>query len=185
MIWKNCDLLNVRCEVPCTDRQNNLLHCNTCANLKSIESTDQKYAKGTVVRNLHGTHLSPSGPRAILETPPLSHAWRKGEGVSMISVKFEFRGVFCRLLIFLVSKERAPKQLKQISIVCKNIKEHRLEVRIIHQNISGSPCPCWFPWPRRRPCRGRVPPPTGTPALSAESSTSRTYCSPTMITGTF
>ena len=30
---------------------------------------------------------------------------------------FEFRGFCCRLLIILVSKERVPKQLKQVSVV--------------------------------------------------------------------
>ncbi len=44
--------------------------------------------------------------------------------------------------------------------------------------LTGWPCPCWFPWPRRRPCRRRERAPTGTPAQFGTGSTSRTCCSP-------
>ncbi len=44
--------------------------------------------------------------------------------------------------------------------------------------LTGWPCPCWSPWPRRRPCRRRGRGPTGTPAPSGTGSTSRTCCSP-------
>ena len=43
----------------------------------------------------------------------------RGGGVEKIFLRFEFCGSFCRLLIFLVSEERVPKQLKHISIVGK------------------------------------------------------------------
>ena len=45
---------------------------------------------------------------------------RGGGGVKMICISFEFPEFCCRLLIFLASEERAPKQLKQVSTVGRN-----------------------------------------------------------------
>ena len=65
-----------------------------------------------------------------LVTLPLAPSWRlplsrnEGGGVERYFVTYECPGWFCRLFyFFLVSEERVPNQLKQVSIVGSKIFE--------------------------------------------------------------
>ena len=60
--------------------------------------------------------LAGTRPSWGLESPPSTRRGVGGGELRWFSVDFEFRGSFCRLLIFLASEERVPKQLKQVSI---------------------------------------------------------------------
>ena len=65
-----------------------------------------------------GENFSPLGTCAILESPPSPPEGGGGTGFRDDMHKFfKFCEFCCRILIFFVSEERVPTQLKQASIV--------------------------------------------------------------------